>query len=76
MALVEVRNRVRDVTNRLQALLSHVENDNKPKALLAIAECMAELSRITTLVANGFLVDSPHEQKDLKAEGLPVVTGH
>jgi transcriptional regulator with XRE-family HTH domain len=69
MALVEVRNRVRDVTNKLQAILSHVEDDNKVKAMIAIADTMEELSKITTLVANGFLEDSPHEALELQAEG-------
>ena len=75
MALVEVRNRVRDLTNRLQGVLSHVEENDKPKAVLAIAECLSELSKITTLIANGFLEDSADEVKELKMKSLPSVKG-
>jgi|HubBroStandDraft_2_1064218.scaffolds.fasta_scaffold162661_2 hypothetical protein len=73
MALVEVRNRVVIVTNKLQAILSHVEDDDKVKAMIAIADTMQELSKITTLVANGFLEDSPHEALELQAQGKPTV---
>lgn len=63
MALVEVRNRVYTLTNRLQAVLSYIEEDQKARALLSISDCMAELSKITTLVANGLLQDSPAEKQ-------------
>jgi hypothetical protein len=75
VALVEVRKRVRDLTNHMQRLLSHVEDDQKPQALIAVADCMAELARINTLIANGYLEDSAHEVKDLKSKGKPAVHG-
>jgi hypothetical protein len=59
MALVEVKHRVRDLAADLQLVMSHVEQGDKVKALLAISEAMSELSKITTIIATGFLQDSP-----------------